>query len=69
MNSTVSSLIMYPGSLLRSGFKSATNTCKKIIGRVKHNPKSTNGLASASTAANTKISADGRDKPVAIQEC
>lgn len=69
MNSLVSSIAMYPGSLLRSGFKSATKTFKRIGGHIKPRSKAGRDEVSSDTVVNTKISADGRSKPVAIQEC
>lgn len=69
MNSVVSSVLMYPGSLLRSGIKSTTKVFKRILGRGKDNSQSISGVASVNTVASTKISDDGRCKPVAIQEC
>jgi hypothetical protein len=69
MNSIVSSLVMYPGSLLRSGVKSTTKVCKKLVGKVKTKSGTTDNSVQTGTVVNTKVSMDGRDKPVAIQEC
>lgn len=69
MNSLVSSLVMYPGSLLRSGLKSTTKFVKKIGGHIKPSPKVDRDGSASSTVVNAKILADGRAKPVAIQEC
>jgi hypothetical protein len=69
MNSLVSSFALYPGSLLRSGLKSTTKFVKKIGGHIKPNSKVDRDGGSSGTVVNTKILADGRPKPVAIQEC
>lgn len=69
MNSFVSSIAMYPGSLLRSGLKSTAKVVKKISGRIEPNSKAARDGGSLGTAVITKNSADGRAKPVAIQEC
>lgn len=69
MNSLVSSIAMYPGSLLRSGLKSATKTLKRVGGHIKLGSKASRDEVSSGAVVNTKISADGRAKPVAIQEC
>lgn len=69
MNSIVSSVFMYPGSLFRSGIKSATKTGRKLVDRFKLRSSKGSNITLANTVTSTKASYEGHGKPVAIQEC